>query len=267
MSLLVLIHRHRSLLWELLKREIGERYAGSALGWLWVFAHQVFLVALYAVVFAYIFPSRIDVSQSMPRDYVTYILAGLVPWLAVSETLSRSPGVFTGNANLVKQVVFPIDLLPVRTALAAMTNQLVALALLLGWMLVRGGSLPPTILLLPFLLVLQLLLLSGLSLLIGSLSVYLRDTKELVQLFVSAGIFLVPVLYLPEWLDRVWPGIRFVLYLNPFSYLVWCSQDLLYFGRFEHPVSWVVLPILAIASFGFGRLVFDRLRVGFGEHL
>ncbi len=267
MSLLALIHRHRSLLWELLKREIGERYAGSALGWLWVFAHQLFLVALYAIVFAYIFPSRIDISASMPRDYVTYILAGLVPWLAVSETLSRSPGVFTGNANLVKQVVFPIDLLPVRTALAAMTNQLVALGLLLTWMLLRGGALPWTVLLLPVLLLLQLVLLAGLSLLIGSLSVYLRDTKELVQLFVAAGIFLLPVLYLPEWLDRVWPGIRFVLYLNPFSYLVWCSQDLLYFGRLEHPVAWVVLPALAIVSFSFGRLVFDRLRVGFGEHL
>jgi len=267
MSLLVLIHRHRSLLWELLKREIGERYAGSALGWLWVFAHQVFLVALYAIVFAYIFPSRIDVSSSMPRDYVTYILAGLVPWLAVSETLARSPGVFTGNANLVKQVVFPIDLLPVRTTLAAMTNQLVALALLLGWMLVRGGTLPATVLLLPVLLMLQLVLLAGLSLLIGSLSVYLRDTKEFVQLFTAAGLFLVPVLYLPEWLDRVWPGIRAALYVNPFSYLVWCWQDCLYFGRIEHPAAWIVLLIVSLVSFSFGRLVFERLRVGFGEHL
>lgn len=267
MSLLALIHRHRSLLWELLKREIGERYAGSAFGWLWVVAHQLFLVALYAVVFAYIFPSRIDISQSMPRDYVTYILAGLVPWLAVSETLSRSSGVFTGNANLVKQVVFPIDLLPVRTAMAAMTSQLVALVLLLGWMLVRGGTLPTTVLLLPILLALQLMMLTGLSLLIGSLSVYLRDTKEFVQLFTAAGLFLVPVLYLPEWLDRVWPGVRFALYANPFSYLIWCWQDCLYFGRFEHPAAWVVLAALAFISLSIGRLVFNRLRVGFGEHL
>lgn len=267
MSLLALLHRHRSLLWELLKRELGERYAGSVLGWFWVVAHQLFLVSLYAIVFAYIFPSRIELSPEMPRDYVTYILAGLVPWLAVSETLSRSPGIFVGNANLVKQVVFPIALLPVRTALAAMTNQFVALLLLLIWMVWRGGGIPATALLLPLLLLLQLILLSGMSLLIASMSVYLRDTKELVQLFVLAGLFLIPVLYLPEWLDRIWPGVRVLLYLNPFSYLVWCSQDLLYFGRIEHPVAWMVLTLLAIGSFAFGRAVFDRLRLGFGERL
>lgn len=267
MAFISIIHRHRALLWELLKREFGERYAGSALGWLWLMAHQFFLVALYVFVFAIVFPSRIAISVEMPRDYVTYILAGLVPWLAVAESLSRSPGVFVGNANLVKQVVFPIDLLPVRAVLAAMTSQGVALLLLLGWMIWRGGHIPPTVLLLPVLLVLQLVLLTGISLLLGSLAVYLRDIKEFVQLFVTAGLFLVPVLYLPEWLDRLWPGVRWLLYLNPFSYLVWCSQDLLYFGRIEHPASWVILPILACAAFIFGRLAFERLRVGFGEHL
>lgn len=267
MSLLALIHRQRSLLWELLKREIGERYAGSALGWMWVLTHQLFLVALYALVFAYIFPSRIDVSAQMPRDYVTYILAGLVPWLAVSETLSRSPVIFIGSASLVKQVVFPIELLPVRTSLAAMTSQFVALLLLVGWMIVRGGSVPWTIVLIPVLLALQLVMLVGLSLLIASITVYLRDTKELVQLFVTAGLFMVPVLYLPEWLDRVWPGIRVLLYLNPFSYLVWCSQDLLFFGRIEHPFAWVVLTLLSVASFAFGTAVFRRLRIGFGDRL
>ena len=102
---------------------------------------------------------------------------------------------------------------------------------------------------------------------IASISVYLRDTKEFVQLFVLAGLFLVPVLYLPEWFDRIWPGIRVLLYLNPFSYLVWCSQDLLYFGRIEHPVAWIVLTLLAVGSFSLGQAMFNRLRLGFGERL
>jgi len=268
MAYIALIHRHRSLLWELLKREFGERYAGSALGGLWLLAHQLFLVILYVIVFAFVFPSRIDLSAAMPRDYVTFILAGLVPWLAVAETVSRSPGVLVGNANLVKQVVFPIDLLPARTAIAAMTSQVVALVLLLAWMVLRGHGIPATALLVPVLLGFELVLLTGVAMLLGSLAVYLRDVKEFAQLFVTAGLFMVPVLYLPEWLGgRFGEIVRVLLHFNPFSYLVWCSQDALYFGRIEHPVAWVVLPLLAIGSFALGRLVFERLRVGFGEHL
>lgn len=265
---MLLLTRYRQLTWEMTRREISERYAGQMLGSVWAIGHPVLLMGLYVFIFAYVFPTRLGLTEDMPRSFVVYILAGLIPWITFADAMNKSTVVVIGNASLVKQVAFPLEVLPVKVVLAACVTQLVATPILLGYALfVDPSGLPWTVALLPVLFLLQLLAMIGVAYLLAAATVYLRDLREIVQVFTTAGLFLAPILYLPTWVEHAWPPLRWVLLLNPFSHLVWCYQDLLYFGRIEHPVSWIVLMTLSTALFYLGFRVFQRLRVLFGDFL
>jgi lipopolysaccharide transport system permease protein len=253
----LLLTKHRELTLAMAKRELSDRYVGQALGMLWVIGHPLFLTGLYIFVFSVVFKTRLGGTVEMPLDYTTYVLSGLVAWLAFSEAMSKSCVAITANASLVKQVVFPLEILPVKTVLASLVTMLVSLVVLVAYVLITHGTLPLTYALLPVVVVMQLLLMTGVSYILSSVGAYFRDIKDFVQMFSTAGIFLLPVVYLPGWVP---PLFKPIIYLNPLSYLIWCYQDILYFGRFEHPWAWVVTPIISTMTFVAGYRLFRKLR-------
>jgi lipopolysaccharide transport system permease protein len=260
-----LLSRYRELTWEMTKREISDRYAGQLLGPVWVIGHPLLLMALYVVLFAYVFPARLGTSGD--SGLTVYILSGLIPWMTFSEAIAKSTHVIISNANLVRQVVFPIEVLPVKTVLASAVTQVVATSLLVAYMIAGGSALSWYALLVVPLFFLQLLAMTGVCYLLSSIGAYFRDLKDVVQVFLSAGLFLAPILYVPDVLARLPEPLAWVLTINPFSHLVWCYQDALFFGAIEHPVSWFVLGGLSVTVFIAGFTVFEKLRVMFGEIL
>jgi lipopolysaccharide transport system permease protein len=183
------------------------------------------------------------------------------------ESMSRSLVAIAGNPGLVKQIVFPVETLPVRSALSSWVLQIVGTVVLLAYIASRPGGLPWTAGLLPVLFFMQLVAMVGISMFLASAGVFFRDMRELVQLFATAGLFLTPILYTPDRLEGFWHGLGWVLLFNPFSHLVWCYQDLLYFGRFEHPASWAVLAAFALLSAAVGYRFFRKVKVMFGDAL
>ena len=262
-----LLVRHRQLTWEMTKREITDRYAGQMLGALWAVGHPLLLMGLYVFIFTYVFSARFEASLQVPRSLTVYILCGLVPWLTFAEAMNKGTGVIVEHAGLVKQVVFPIEILPVKSVLASFATQLVASTILLLYMAVEGGRYPWTVIMLPVLFFFQLAAMVGVCFALSSVSVFVRDLREVVQVFTTAGLFLAPILYLPAMVERIWPPLKFVLYANPFSHLVWTYQDTLYYGRFEHPWSWAVLIVLSLMAFGLGYRVFRKVKGMFGDVL
>src|SRR6516162_1050589 len=103
LDLFRIIRRHRELTWEMTRRELTDRYAGQALGALWTFVHPAILMGVYIFIFVFVFAVKIGGTYEMPRDYTTYLLAGLIPWLTCSEAMSKGSAVLVGNSNLVKQ--------------------------------------------------------------------------------------------------------------------------------------------------------------------
>lgn len=256
--------RYRGLLIEMTKRELSEQYAGQIFGKLWAIAHPLLLMALFVFLFNFVFKARIDSSLNVPLDYTTYILAGLLPWLGFQAAMSRSCTAFTSKASLVKQVVFPIEILPARIVFASLFGQIVSLVALLLYVLAVHGLPPATYLLLPVLFLLQIIAMLGAAFALASVGVFIRDLKDIVQIFTAWGIYLAPVVFLPEWV----PGIlRPILYVNPISYMVWCYQDALFYGRFEHPWAWGVFGAGSVLALVGGYRLFRRTRGEFGNLL
>lgn len=259
-----LLTRHRDLTLEMARREISDRYAGQAFGLIWAVGHPLFLMGLFVFIFAIVFKARVGGTLEMPLDYTTYLLSGLIPWMGFQESLSKSCTAITANASLVKQVVFPLEILPAKGVLASMLSQVISLCILLVYVLLNHGSLFTSYALLPFLFALQIIAMLGVAYILSSLGAYFRDIKDFVQLFCTAGVYLMPVFYLPGWIPKIFIPL---LYLNPFSYLIWCYQDVLYFGRVEHPYAWVVFPVLCLSVFVIGYRLFRKLKPGFGNIL
>jgi lipopolysaccharide transport system permease protein len=256
--------KHADLIWEMARREISDRYAGQALGMFWAFCHPIFLIGLYIFIFAFVFRQKIGGTVDLPLDYTAYLLSGIVAWLGIQDGLIKSCSIITSNTALVRQTVFPLEVLVIKSMAVSLFPQLVSLLILVAYVLYNFGSLQLTYALLPVLLVLQLLGMVGLAFILAPVGAYIRDIKDVVQLFASAGIYLLPVFYLPSWVPELF---RPLIYLNPFSYIIWCYQDTLYFGRFEHPWAWLVTIIINTIFFWLGYRVFRKLKPSLGNLL
>jgi lipopolysaccharide transport system permease protein len=263
-EIVYLLTKHRHLTWEMAKREITDRYTGQVLGTIWAILHPLTLMSIYIFIFVFVFKIKIGGTREMPLDYTTYLLSGLIPWLTCQEVMSKASTVITSNANLVKQVVFPIEILPIKTVIASLVTQSIFLVILVTYVIFSHHSLPLTYLILPILILLQSIILLGIAYILSSIGVYLKDVKDIIQVITVIGVYLLPVFYLP---DQVPQLFRFLLYLNPFSYLIWCYQDLIYFGSFEHTTSWLIIIIISHINLTLGYLIFSKLKIMFGNVL
>jgi lipopolysaccharide transport system permease protein len=263
-ELIFLLTRRRQLLWAMVKREIGEQYAGQVIGSIWSIGHPLILMLIYVVVFSFIFKMKLGGTTDHSMNYPIYMLSGLIPWMTFQTCLSKGAGVICANSNLVKQVVFPIEILPVKTVLASSISQGISLLLLTVYVLIVYRTLPWTYVLLPTLIFTQILGMIGVAYVLSAVGVYFRDLKEFVQVFLVAGIYAMPIFYLPEMVPS---ALKPVLYLNPFSHMVWCYQDALYFGSFRHPYSWGIFFLISSLSFYGGYRIFRKLKVFFGSVL
>src|SRR5215510_13718410 len=104
--------RNRSLMWQLILREIAGRYRGSLMGLLWSFLNPALMLLVYTFVFGVVLKSRwAQPSQSPTANFSIVIFAALIVHNLFAECVNRAPSLIIGNTNFVKKVVFPLELL------------------------------------------------------------------------------------------------------------------------------------------------------------
>ncbi len=208
--------RYRDAIRILTWRDFRARYRGSIFGILWAVAQPLLMMLAYTLVFSSFLKVRFGSTDS-PVVFAVYLLCGLVPWNAFSEGVNASCALMRLSPNLVKKVVFPLEVLPVNLTLVTMIQQLIGLALLLILVLVVGGGLSAWVLLLPFFLLVQFMLQTGLSWLLASLSVFIPDFRQATGLLTLLLMFITPIFY-PETL--IPERLRFLVTLNPMAQIV-----------------------------------------------
>jgi len=256
------VRQYRELLWEMTRRDLLERQAGLAFGAFWVIGQPLLMMLVYVFVFSFVFKVRLNLGDSGP-SYTAFLLAGLVPWLAFQEALGRASTCITENQSLVKQIVFPIEILPLKLVLSTLVVLGVGLAFPLALTLFDQTAKPLFWLLLPVPILSQLLLTGGLVYVLAAAGVLLRDIRNIVQLFLMIGLFVHPILYAPGMAPR-WAGVAFQAL--PLSHVIWMYRDVV-MGGIQHPTSWLITPALAIACLMIGYRTFQFGRHMFGDAL
>lgn len=254
--------QYRELILAMARRETTDRYVGQMLGPLWTIGHPLLLITIYIIFFAFALNSRAGVGGR--GDYLLYMLCGLIPWMAIQDAMMRGTAAVVSHANLVKQVAFPLEVLPVKTILAALLNQLISTVLFLVYVLWSQGSASAMWLLFPPLFCIQFVGLLGLGYFFASVGVFFRDLKDVLTVFCTGAIYCLPIFYQ---LDNVPRPIRIVVQCNPFTHLLFCYQDIFLYKSFEHPWSWIGVSAASIVLFYVGHRAFQRLRPIFGNQL
>ncbi len=210
------LYQHRTLLRSMVQRDIEIRYRGSMLGALWALVSPLFLIVVYAIFFG-IFLQMRPTPTAGAADYGLFVMAGVLPWLAVSDALGQSTNIVQANRNLVRKVVFPLEILPGVAVLSALVSELIGLALLLGAVLVMTDGIPIGILLLPLPLIPQFLLTLGLCWFLASIGVFLRDLGQAMGIILTTWVFLTPIFYPAEVVPQ---QFAWVLDWNPMASIV-----------------------------------------------
>jgi lipopolysaccharide transport system permease protein len=259
-----LVWRTRALALAMASRELRTRYVGQFAGAFWIVGHPLFQMFVFVFVFGVVFKQRIGGTHDLPRDYTTYILSGLVPWLTLSAALPSLCASVVSNGNLVKQFTFQTEIFAIKDVLITMVFWSVGIAIILIYGIAVNHSLPLSYLLLPLVLVLNVMFAIGLGWILSAVGVFVRDMKDIAVVLVTAGIYVLPVVYLPSWAPKMFqPFINF----NPFSSFILVYQDTLYFGRFEHPYAWIFFSAMALICFVLGFRLFQSLKPYFGKVL
>lgn len=259
-----LLKRHGALLYAMSQRELMDRFAGSGLGAVWAVMAPILVIVANIFAYAFIFRIRLNATDT-GLSYAAFVLAAMVPWSAISDTLGRATPCVVNSSNLVKQIVFPCEIIPLKIVAASIPTLGVGLTLVIALNAASGnGSIFGALFLGPAAITIFLVMTSGLAFALSAIGVFVRDVKEVVGVFLSIGIFLHPIFYPPE-STPAW--LLAVFHASPLSYVLWCFRDAFFYGRITDPVAWIVAIALSVLFFVMGWRLFRGLRPSFGNLL
>ena len=242
--------RHAGLLASITRVELQKRYAGSVIGSAWLVLQPFLLLSVYLFVYLVVFKVRFPGFSEM--DFVVFVFAGLVPFLGTIEALNSAVLSIKSNMHLVKNVMLPIELVPVRTVMVALTGEAVSLVLVV-LLVAFHGALGPMVLALPIAVLLQALALLGLAWIVAGLGVALPDLSYFVSLLMFLLMFVSPIAFKPE---MVPPPFQAVIYGNPVYYMLEVFRDCLIAGRAPDARIWAAHAVMSVVLFAVGAAFF-----------
>jgi lipopolysaccharide transport system permease protein len=249
---------YRDLVRNLVSRDLKVRYRESFIGFGWSLLNPLLMTAVFYLVF------HVFLRNPTPK-FPVFLLCGILPWNWCAAAVTGGVGSVVGSSALIKKVYFPRELLPISIVLSNMVHFLLALPVLLLMMLIFGSPFTAGILLIPLLMAIQLVFLSGVALFLSCLNVFLRDTASIMEVLISLWFFMTPVFYRVDDVTSQWTGLLFLL--NPMAALVTAYRAILYDGQLPSLASLGVTALTSVAVLLAGYLFFAHLSSRFGEEL
>jgi ABC-2 type transport system permease protein len=266
--------RSRELFLNLTLRELRGRYKRSVLGWGWSMLNPLATMIVFSVVFRFFLKVPIPIGDpSGLKIYAFFLLCGLLPFNLLINAMNSGMSSLLGNANLIKKVYFPRELLTAATTAAAVYTMAIEMLVLAVALLFVGNFTLPWLLPVALVILVQGLFVFGVSLLLAVCNVYFRDTQHLMGILTQLWFYATPVIYplstVPQRAD-LWGHsipLRFLYDLNPMVRFVGIFRDLLYDLRLPSAGDSLYVLAAAVVSLFVGQLVFRRLEPRLAEEL
>lgn len=252
------IFANRKLIVSMARRDILARYRGSFGGVFWTVLNPLILMGTYFFVFGVVLQSQ----NQNKTSFALYFLSGMLPWLAFSEAVGRSPYVIVEHRSFVKKLIFPLEILPVNYLLAGLITEVFATGIFLLILLLLRGAVPLTALWLPLVLVPQVLVTLGICWFLAALGVFFRDLGQIMGFVLTLWFFITPICYPESSLPK---ALLPVLGKNPIFVLVHAYRACLLEGRPPDAVALAKLLLLSLLLFFAGHAFFYKLRKSFAD--
>ncbi|ABM31552.1 ABC transporter permease [Paracidovorax citrulli] len=260
MNLIHLIWAHRWIIAATTVVDVKSRFRGTVIGILWTVIYPILFLGIYAVIYIMIFHVR--AAGYGTEEYVLLVFCGLVPFLGFSEALGNGVGSIIANKGLIKNTLFPIELVPVKAVLSSSVTMGVGLLLLISALWISGVW-HMTQLAVPLILLLQLMFSIGLIWLLAAVNVFIQDIGQIVAIFIMFLMLVSPIAYTHEMIPK---ELMPFMYPNPLYYLIMLYRDALYFGSIRIDML-LIFSAISLVMFLIGGHVFSRLKPLFADHV
>jgi ABC-type polysaccharide/polyol phosphate export permease len=252
------LFRYRELFGSLFRRDLRAKYKGSVLGLAWSLAHPVVLMLVYLFVFSVM----LKIPTADYEHYWLFLLSGLPVWVFFSTSLQSAARSLLENANLIRKVRFPRQLVPLSMVATQLVGFAVMFAIVVALSLLYVPEARDTVWLALPLAALVVCLVAGTALAVASLKAVYRDVEHLVAALLLPWFFLTPVLYSLESIPGVSDHPRLVDLVhwgNPLTPAIEAVRDPLFFGAAPAAGDVVYLAASAVVALALGALVFSRI--------
>ena len=231
----------------------------------WSFIQPLIMLAIYTFVFSVIFQAKWDVGMAQGREaFAMTLFTGMITFNLFSETANQAPTVVLNHSNLVKKVVFPLEVLPVVILGSVIVNSLFSLSILMLGLLVSGQGIPWTIFLLPLVWFPLLLFSLGVAYFLSSLGVFIRDIGATVGLLTTVLFFMSPIFY-PA--SAVPEEFQFLSRLNPIAIFVENARGVVLWGKLPEGSVFFSNFVFSFIVFILGFLWFFKSKKAFADVL
>ncbi len=246
--------RFRFLFEQMVRRELRQKYQGSALGVAWYVVNPLVLMGAYYLMFGVVF----DVASE--NDYPLFLMVGLVVWMFFSQSLLGAAPSLLDQGSLIRKARFPRETIPAAVVSVQMVTFCAVLALVGAVTLAYRGTVSPALLLLPLVLAAVYAFTLGLALMVSVLHAYFRDVAPILGAALLPWFFLSPIFFRPDRITEK-PAARFVLeWVNPVAPFIEGVRAILYGGSAPSLATLAYMVVAAVLAVAAGRGLFVRMQ-------
>ncbi len=246
------------LLRNLVLKDFRTRYRNMSLGVFWSLVNPLVMMAVLTFIFTKIFPNAPN------RNFPVFVLCGLVPFNFFSVAWAQGTAAIMDNAQLIKRVPVPREILTVASVLGNALHLSIQVALLLLVALAFGSGINHYWLWLPVLWMCELVFVCGCALLCGALNVYVRDMRYVVESASMLLFWLVPIFYD---FSMVRPQYAELYQYNPIAALVLALRNVILDAKAPPAKLLFKLFMVSFCMLIFGWYMFRRLSRRFYDYL
>jgi lipopolysaccharide transport system permease protein len=249
--------RHRELILAVLRRELADRFSGSAFGWAWAVVGPLITLAIYTTTFTKALRLPLASAHGSASSYALSTFVGLIVFGLFTELCCRAPMLMHEHAWFLKTSIFPSETLAWTAVLRALSYAGISFAVLIVFELAFYGTPPLSILLLPFIVAPLILLLLGIVWFLAAIGAFTRDISYLMITLVPLMMFASPVFYRVSDLHG---AVRVLAYANPLGTAIELTRAAVLGGVF--PPTWACCGflIVSLAACSGGYAIFARYR-------
>lgn len=255
---------HQDLIIQMTKREVIGRYRGSMLGIAWSFFNPLIMLAVYTVVFSTVFQAKWGVGSDSKTEFALVLFVGMIVHGVLAESMNNSPSLMLKNASYVKKVVFPLEILPWVVMGSTLFHALISVVVWLLFYVVVNQTLQWTVVFLPLVLIPLVLFSMGVSWLLASLGVYIRDIGQMMGVLTTVLLFMSPIFYPASMLPEPYQTI---IYLNPLTFVIEQARDVLMWGNVPNWSGMAIAYVVSLLVAWLGFFWFQKTRKGFADVL
>jgi len=244
-----------NLVIELTKRDFIERYSGSALGFAWSFIYPLINILIYMIIFGSLMGARLP-GMSSVWGYGIYLIAGLIPWTAFTNTVTRASTVFLDKKNIISKIRVDLPTLPLFIVLSETITFCVTFVIFLCILLITGYIFTPLLLFIPVIYFIQQIFAYALGFFLAMIVVFIRDLKEVVAIVFQVWFWFTPIVYVFDILPSF---AQQVLVWNPMLAIVSGYHDIFVFQRVPSFFYISIVLIVSIALIVLDYVIFNKL--------